>query len=140
MLSWFTWWRTRMRTYRTFQSRISPVKKCCDTCKYADFDRTPTGKVSKKYPRGRCTYPLTDIFNSIIPKLPSSVPLRTLPVLCTYGIGGTDGQNCPVWASTKPEPLTQCAASWKDGECNSHHCPQIMNPLLTEKQKEDPYQ
>jgi hypothetical protein len=77
------------------------MNKCCDTCKFSSFLRTPTGRI-KQGSRGRCWY-----------EVPESVwPIDKLPISMTQaygfrwpdqknGVDGSDGKDCPVYEAVE---------------------------------------
>lgn len=64
-----------------------PVEKCCGTCIFADFERTPTGRI-KKDAVSRCGFPINTIPERVLPFGFSQGPSRQL------GIWPTDGKDC----------------------------------------------
>lgn len=79
-------------------------KRCCDTCKHAEFDRTPTGR-AKKGRMGRCSYPTEGIVELAIKGVaPSSVHRAYNGVPKHLPKGGVDpgfGTDCPVWEAKR---------------------------------------
>lgn len=63
--------------------------QCCKTCRWARFERTPTGRIVRRY-AGRCAYPLPPP-----PVLPSSVIEYHAPY--KGGIRPESGATCPVY-------------------------------------------
>lgn len=65
-------------------------KPSCKTCKWADWERTPTGRISRKYV-GSCLYPIPE------PVLPTSVVRHSISKPYAGGIEPNDGTKCPCW-------------------------------------------
>lgn len=87
-----------------------PVKRCCVSCKWADYLKTPTGK-PKKGVEVNCFYPVDKILNHVKRHtkalLPNSVHVSIEGIrLSAHGMWPDDpecdGHDCPVW-----EPVTK---------------------------------
>lgn len=71
-----------------------PALRRCDSCQYADFQRTPRGRIVSGS-IGRCTYDIK------MPPLPACVEMSIAlmePNRCKGRIFPGNGATCPVWA------------------------------------------
>lgn len=62
----------------------------CETCKHANWERTPTGRISKNY-SGRCTYPIKSV------EFPSIPVVYQIQIVGPQGIWPGDGEGCPCY-------------------------------------------
>ena len=70
---------------------------CCINCVYARWQRTATGRVSKKLP-GRCTWTATINVPQSYWNVKSNKPMEVKP---TSAIWTTEGQGCLVFEAHK---------------------------------------
>ena len=79
-------------------------KSICVTCKWAEWQRTPTGRI-KSSVAGRCKYPIEDH----MPTLPASMELRTPRAKAIWS--HRCYTECPVY---EPHPPGE-GGRWKSG-------------------------
>lgn len=67
-------------------------KQCCELCRWEQFERTPTGRVSRVY-SGRCGFPVNGQ-PPIVQGIPSSYRITITGPLAIWP---EDGQYCPTY-------------------------------------------
>jgi hypothetical protein len=79
-------------------------KRGCLSCYWADFLKTPTGKLVKNETI-RCRYPVSNFateieeFKRSLPSSMQHIEIRLYP----HGMAADDGQDCPVWQAPDEE-------------------------------------
>lgn len=77
---------------------MSKPKQCCLTCSFADYLKTPTGRLV----RGetiRCNFPTRDLYEAVrevIAQSPASMRSSYLRI-AKCGMEADDGQDCKQW-------------------------------------------
>ena len=79
------------------------MSKSCKTCKFAEWERTSTGRITKNAgspgpggKSGTCTFDVLPIFGEYFNKLPSS-HRRDARKTYKHGLWNGDGHDCPCW-------------------------------------------
>jgi len=85
---------------------MNEPKRGCLTCKFADYLKTPTGRlVRDTVVRCHCPMPTADeIREALRGILPASVPINNICGFGTHGMWptrGKDGSDCTKWEPTK---------------------------------------
>lgn len=93
-------------------SKAEPVKKCCATCKWADYIKTTTGRPMRLGRSINCGFPVGNFMDEVRRQVKAIMPSSVHGYLNRMDLAthdmwpdspNCDGHDCPVWEPANKE-------------------------------------